>query len=67
MLKDWIRFLFVNINMDYNVANVFSPSLNTSGGGAAESAPTTSSCRFYCAISKDVAFDPKYVNVAFFR
>jgi hypothetical protein len=57
----------VNINMDYNVANVFSPSLNTSGGGAAESAPTTSSCRFYCAKSNTAAFDPKYVNVSIFR
>ena len=58
--------LSVNASNSFAAANIFSPSLNTGSGGA-EVAPTTASCRMYIATSDNVAFDPKYVNVAIFR
>ena len=57
----------ININMNYGATLVTSPSLNTQGGGASELAPSTSSFRFYCALTNNAAFDPKYVNVSVFR
>jgi hypothetical protein len=66
-LTDANYVINVNANMSYGAANIASPGLNTQGGGASESAPTTTSCRFYIATLGNAAFDPKYVNVAIFR
>jgi hypothetical protein len=57
----------VNANMSYGAALITSPSLNTQGGGGSELAPSTTSFRFYIALTNTVAFDPKYVNVSIFR
>ncbi len=57
----------VNANMNYGATLITSPSLNTQGGGASELAPSTTSFRFYIALTTSAAFDPKYVNVSIFR
>jgi hypothetical protein len=56
----------VNASLSFASFNLYSPSLNAGSGGN-EVAPTTSSCSMYIAQSDNVAFDPKYVNVAIFR
>ena len=66
-LTDANYVINANASMNYNAANIASPSLNTQSGGASESAPTTTSCRFYIATVANAAFDSKYVNVAIFR
>ncbi len=56
----------INVSLFFASFNLYSPSLNTGSGGN-EVAPTTSSCSMYIARSDNVAFDPKYINVAIFR
>jgi len=56
----------INVSLSFASFNLYSPSLNAGSGGN-EVAPTTSSCSMYIAQSDNVAFDPKYINVAIFR
>ena len=56
----------VNISLDYEAANVFSPALNTNED-ATENSPTTTAFRFRCTRSNNVQFDPTYVSVSVFR
>jgi hypothetical protein len=56
--------IVANASIDYNVSNLASPGIN---GVTAEVAPTASAFNLYIATVLQVAFDPKYVNVAIFR
>jgi hypothetical protein len=53
----------VSASLEYNLRNIFSPSIACTTAGS-ELAPTTTSTSIYIATENTAPFNPKYISIA---